>query len=556
MATDLKNSPTPGGIPAPSPREYFIGSHHKWAATFSGFFAGFVFSAVMLILLWANITPRSLANLVADRFSNLLPGSFTEFFIQSIGPLGKQIEFYSVLLGQVLFGGLLGLLFVLIFPQIKGRNLLARDAFLLATAVWAVFILAVLPIIGQGFLGSELGNDQLIILVSSLVLFEIFGGAFYGFFQYLVPQTGRALDVSAQDTDQDERGIGPGGASRRRFIMAMTGLFALAAGAALIGTAFHNNGNSSQGQLGSKTLGDGTLEGEVTTNTDFYHVSKNAIDPTVEPTGWRLRIDGLVNNTITLSLEDIKQMQSQTQYQNLTCISNAVGGSLIGNAKWKGVPLKALLEKAGVKAGVKRVIVKGADGYTDSFDYDKALEPATLAAYEMNDVALPNDHGGPLRLLVPNIYGMKNAKWLTGLTLTDDSNYRGFWAQQGWDNLAIIHTESAITSPGDNNTVKAGETSTIRGYAFAGSRGIQKVELSTDGGKTWNEAKVKEALSPNSWALWNYDWKPDAAANKSYTLVVRATDKTGAVQTSSQADSFPAGANGWHTIVVKTVAAA
>jgi DMSO/TMAO reductase YedYZ molybdopterin-dependent catalytic subunit len=151
-------------------------------------------------------------------------------------------------------------------------------------------------------------------------------------------------------------------------------------------------------------------------------------------------------------------------------------------------------------------------------------------------------------MLIPDIYGMKNAKWVTNITLIADENFKGYWEQQGWDNTATIQTESSITSPTNNQSVTAGQVNTLRGYAFAGQRGIQKIELSTDGGLHWNNVTFKEPLSRNSWVLWHYDWTPATAA--SYNLVVRATDKTGEQQVAKKADSYPAGATGWHSITV------
>jgi DMSO/TMAO reductase YedYZ molybdopterin-dependent catalytic subunit len=548
MATNLKDSqPDTSGSPQNlSPHDFYNGRYHKKAAFGAGLFAGGIFTLSMLVLLWTSITPRSLANLVADRLSNLLPASFTEFFIQSIGPLGKQAEFFSVLLGQTIFGGLLGLLFVWIWPQIQGKQLLARNVFIFMTIVWLVCILVGLPLVNTGFLGVQLGDQQVSTLELSFVLFQVFALAFFGFFQRLVPAT-TAMTDSTEAEEKITIGDVP---SRRRFVLIVTGLFVAAATAAVVATSFRSNGDNNRGQLGATTLADGTLQDEVTSNADFYHVSKNAVDPTVNANGWKLQIEGLVNTPYSLTLAELKSnFPPQTQYQTLTCISNPVGGPYISNAKWKGVPLKAILDKAGVKSSVKRVVFKAADGYTDSIDYEKALDPQTLAAYEMNDSPLPDDHGGPLRLLIPNIYGMKNAKWVTNISLIDDANYEGYWQQQGWDNTAIINTESAITFPSDNQSVKAGQATIIRGFAFAGERGVQKVEVSTDGGQTWNQANLKEALSPNSWALWNYSWTP-ATSNKSYTILVRATDKTGTLQTSTQADTFPSGSSGWHTIVV------
>lgn len=553
MATDLRDTQLVGGNGSPNnEQDYFYGKQHKWAVFWAGLLAGAAFTAAMAVLLWTSITPRSLANFVADRISNLLPASFTEFFIQSIGPAGKDTEFFSVLIGQTIFGGVLALLFVAIWPEIKGKAALARNITIFSVGVWLVFMLLLLPLLNVGFLGAGLGDEQILTLVTSFLLFALFGAAFYALFRYLVPATVVNSTAMAADSDEQIRLDGLP-SSRRRFVVIVSGMFVAAVGVAFAGTVFRNNGDTARSQLGTTTLTDGTLEGEVTSNANFYHVSKNAIDPTVDVASWKLNISGLVNAPYTLTLEQLQQMPSQIQYQTLTCISNPVAGPYISNAKWKGVQLKALLEKAGPQAGVQRVVFKSADGYTDSIAYEKALDPETLAAYEMNEVALPSDHGGPLRMLIPNIYGMKNAKWVASIELVGDPNYKGYWEQQGWDNTATIHTVSAITSLADSQSVKAGQATTIRGYAFAGERGITKVELSTDGGQTWNQTTLKPPLGDNSWSLWHYDWTP-APATQTYDLVVRATDKTGQLQTSVQADTFPAGASGWQHLSVVAAA--
>ena len=214
----------------------------------------------------------------------------------------------------------------------------------------------ILPLVNVGFLGADLGDQQLLTLVTSFILFQIFGLAFFAFFQKLVPATKSAVGTDTSEegivTDEAERQTALANTtSRRRFVIVVSSFFVLAVGAAAIGTFFRSSADNARGSLGATTLSDGTLEGEVTPTGNFYHVSKNAIDPTVNPDSWKLQIDGLVNTPISLTLNDLRAMAAQTQYHTLTCISNPVGGPYISNAKWKGVQLKALLEKAGVKAG-------------------------------------------------------------------------------------------------------------------------------------------------------------------------------------------------------------
>jgi DMSO/TMAO reductase YedYZ molybdopterin-dependent catalytic subunit len=291
-------------------------------------------------------------------------------------------------------------------------------------------------------------------------------------------------------------------------------------------------------------------EEEITPVGVFYNISKNAFDPKVNGGSWKLEINGLVDKPLTFDYNSVQKLPLKEQAHTLTCISNTVGGEYIGNAVWRGTPLKGVLEMAGIKPNAKRVVFTAADGYTDSIELAKALDPATLMAWEMNGAPLTDKHGYPLRMLIPDIYGMKNAKWVTAITLTDDANYEGFWQKQGWDNLAVIKTQSSIISPTDRGQVKRGQPVTVRGIAYAGARGIQKVEVSFDNGQTWQTAQVKEALSANAWSLWSLDWIPDSTNPSRAILKVRATDKTGAMQPPASVAPYPSGAAGWHTISV------
>jgi DMSO/TMAO reductase YedYZ molybdopterin-dependent catalytic subunit len=178
---------------------------------------------------------------------------------------------------------------------------------------------------------------------------------------------------------------------------------------------------------------------EVTPTKDFYVVSKNAFDPEVDAERWRLEITGLVESPLTLSYDEVKSLPAVEQYATLCCISNEVGGDLIGNALWRGVRLKDLFERAGLKPGVVDVALHASDGYTDSISLARAVQDGTLLVYEMNGEPLKPEHGYPLRLLVPGIYGMKNVKWITGLEAID-YDLKGFWQRRGWDDRAEYKT--------------------------------------------------------------------------------------------------------------------
>ncbi|HEX8597450.1 MAG TPA: molybdopterin-dependent oxidoreductase [Chloroflexia bacterium] len=283
-----------------------------------------------------------------------------------------------------------------------------------------------------------------------------------------------------------------------------------------------------------------------TTPTEsFYITTKNFIDPTVDAKSWKLTFGGMVDNPYTVTFADLKAMPAFNRDETLACISNPTGGDLIGNATWRGVDFSAMVRKAKPRKGTVDIICRAADGYADSFPLDVALNNECMLVYEMNGQPLTDKHGYPARLLVPNIYGMKNVKWITEVEAVN-LDFKGYWEAQGWDDVADYNTLSRIDYP-NKGRIDA-KPLYIGGVAFAGNRGIKKVEVTTDGGQSWNEAQLVAVPSKYSWVLWAYPWNPKPG---SYTLQARATDGTGEVQTSKKADIYPNGATGYHTRVVR-----
>jgi DMSO/TMAO reductase YedYZ molybdopterin-dependent catalytic subunit len=309
------------------------------------------------------------------------------------------------------------------------------------------------------------------------------------------------------------------------------------------------------------------LQSEITPTDLFYRIDINPITPMVNADTWKLNVKGLVNNPFEINYEELKAMPSKEQYATLECISNKIGGDLISNAIWKGVRLKDLLGRAQIKpdSGAKYIVFRCFDGYDVGIPLEKGLEDGTILAYEMNKATLTPAHGYPVRAIVPNIYGMMNAKWITEIEVVD-SVYEGFWQRKGWSNIAKYNTHSYTVVPGNaavskrfrgfqsssssaSSTNTAPNGVTIGGIAFAGDRGISKVEVSTDNGSTWKAARIKEPLSQYTWVLWAAELN-QPGSNKEYRVMVRATDSTGALQTNKIADPFPNGATGYHIINV------
>lgn len=230
------------------------------------------------------------------------------------------------------------------------------------------------------------------------------------------------------------------------------------------------------------------------------------------------------------------------------CISNPVGGGLMSNAVWQGVPLRSLLESAGPRSGVMEVVFRSVDGYTDTVSLDKALEPTTLLAYRMNGEPLPQRHGYPLRVVVPGLFGEKSAKWLTRIELVEGDR-KGFYEQQGWGPTFVIPTRSRFDAPDFGAPLPSGTSVRLKGVAFGGDRGVSRVEVSADGGRAWQEARIDYPGSRLTWALWSHEWRP--AGPGEYQLVVRATDGTGALQIATERGTAPQGATGYHQVTAR-----
>jgi hypothetical protein len=229
----------------------------------------------------------------------------------------------------------------------------------------------------------------------------------------------------------------------------------------------------------------------------------------------------------------------------LECVSNEVGGNLISNARWQGVRLAALLQGAGLDPTADWIVFTCADGYTAAIPRERALNPNTIVAVFMNEAPLAVAHGFPARIIVPGLYGMFHAKWLTRIEATR-GEYRGFWQQKGWTNQGEIHTTAIIATPADGSVV--GGLVRIGGVAFAGDRGISLVEVSTDGGTTWNPATRNPTPTNLTWVLWTYDWMPPRSG--SFRIVARAVDGNGGQEDSRPAPPFPDGSSGYDSITL------
>ncbi|MDE3230623.1 MAG: molybdopterin-dependent oxidoreductase, partial [Chloroflexota bacterium] len=220
-------------------------------------------------------------------------------------------------------------------------------------------------------------------------------------------------------------------------------------------------------------------------------------------------------------------------------------GNLMSNGYFTGVSLADTLNAAGIQIGATEMVFTAADGYSDSLHLTQALDERSLIVYLLDGQPLPTPHGFPARLLIPGLYGMKNGKWLTSLALASGP-YQGYWEQRGWTQEARVKMTSRIDTPHDGDLLVARRTH-LAGVAYSGAKGIARVDLSLDGGQTWTSAQLKRPLGALAWTLWQYEWQPTSGT---YTIVARAIDLEGNVQTPALASTLPDGASGYHAISV------
>jgi DMSO/TMAO reductase YedYZ molybdopterin-dependent catalytic subunit len=283
-----------------------------------------------------------------------------------------------------------------------------------------------------------------------------------------------------------------------------------------------------------------------TPNADFYRVDTALIVPQVSASTWQLKIHGMVDNPMTITYDDLMKMPMIDQDITLTCVSEAVGGNYIGNARWQGTLLADVLRKAGIQSGADQIVMRDPKGMTIGVATDPVMDGRkSLLAVGMNGQPLPQEHGYPVRVVVPGLYGYVSAtKWVVDMELTTFGAFDAYWVKLGWSQQGVIKTESRIDVPKKRSTVPAGQV-TIAGVAWAQHRGIAAVEVSVDG--VWYEAKLAAQDTIGTWRQWYYVWN---ATPGQHVLQVRATDQTGYTQTAVVHKTEPNGATGYHTIQV------
>jgi DMSO/TMAO reductase YedYZ molybdopterin-dependent catalytic subunit len=349
---------------------------------------------------------------------------------------------------------------------------------------------------------------------------------------------------------------------RRRFVTLGVGLAAVAAGAGSVGRVLSRSFRAASSRAAvllpaplrplaplpaTADLGLDGLSPFVTPNDDFYRIDTALLVPQLPAEDWSLRVHGMVDRELELSYQDVLDRPLVEADITMTCVSNEVGGDLVGNARWLGVRLADLLAEAGVRPGATQVVSRSSDGWSCGFPTEAALDGRdALLAVGMNGEPLPLSHGFPARLVVPGLYGYVSAtKWVTEIELTSLEAFDGYWVDRGWAKEAPVKTQSRIDVPRGLARVAPGPTA-VAGVAWAQLRGIDRVEVRVDDGP-WSDARLADVPGPTTWRQWVWDW--DAIPGR-HTITARATDGRGDTQPEERAEPVPDGATGWHSIVV------
>ena len=469
---------------------------------------------------------------------NLTPTPVKVWAVRTLGSADKPVLIGTVLLVALLFAGVAGLV--------------ARRRFGLGVAMlMALVALAGLAALVQPAAGPL---DALPAVATAVVGLAVLA--------YLTRASGA---TGTHETHEARPRAGTGGASRRGFLV---GAGATAVLAAVVGGAGQLLIRAKEritdialpaARTPLQALPDGlevrydAITPFVTPTSKFYRVDTNLTVPAVDVEGWTLTIDGDVEREVTLSFDDLTQMEVVEKDITMTCVSNEVGGNLLGSARWLGVPLREVLDRAGIDSTkADQILSTAVDGFTISTPLDVALDGRdSLVVFGMNGGPLPREHGFPVRLLTPGIYGyVGSTKWLERLTLTTYAEQEAYWTERKWATDAPIRLSSRIDTPKALNNLDAG-TTVIGGVAWAQPDGVEKVEVRIDDGEggdaPWQEARLGPDAGSVYWRQWFLPWD---ATPGTYSLSVRATNTRGETQTADRATPFPAGSTGIQEVVV------
>lgn len=474
----------------------------------------------------------SVPGLITERIIPLVPGAASGDIIGVLEQFAKLLPELAAIGAQLLVGGAVAIWYARSWGA-ENAPAWQRWAFgpLVALGLWVMTLAALWPVLSENYHGRALATGR------ALTITAIFCD--YLFFGLLLPllfMLARRQPAATAIADDGTHAV------TRRQAITFVGAGAVVAFGAL-----------TLGLVRVSTLGyDGKRPKRpvqpVTDNAAFYSVTKNLADPQISNAdGWQLAIGGDVAQPMTLSFADLMSLPTTNLTATLVCIGNTLGGGLASTAVWHGIPLQSLIAMAKPMPGVTEVLFTASDGYTNTIQLDTVAVEGVMVAYGMNGAPLPAKHGYPARIITPGRYGEKHVKWVTHITL-QKGHTAGFYESQGWDRAAVARTLSRIDVPMQGDTVSSGQTIMMQGIAYGGLRGVSTVEVTTDGGKTWQPATITTTPSAQSWSLWQFPWTPPK--NGDYTLGVRCYEDAGTLQPTKEKPNFPSGAAGIHFVAV------
>ena len=525
----------------------------------------------------------SLVVAVSELLSDYTPGDVVRFSIANFGASQKTLLTVGIVVGSLVLGGVLGRLAVQGRPRVTligfalfgllGGWAAARNPLSPAAGSWVVGLAAAALAAGTTLLLARRAARRPVAAPAALPTAPPPASTGDGmpreeattrraFFGYAVGAGAAALAMvglgralrgqSAAEQFLEANTLRSTAATTTTAPPTTTGAAVATESPTTSTTAPAPAGPSIQEQVAAlDTLDDDVagISSYVTPNDSFYRIDTAFGQvPQIDPTSWRLRFTGMVDNPYELTFDEIQAMDLSDYVITLSCVSNRVGGNLVGNAVWTGVPLSVLLDRAGVQAGADQVVGRSVDDWTAGFPTPLVYDGRNaILAIGMNDEFLPTNHGFPARLVVAGLYGYVSAvKWLDEIHLTTWDGFDGYWVPRGWSKEGPMKTQSRIDVPAAGRGLVAGETTPIAGIAWAPTRGIERVEVNIDN-EGWLPCQLGEALGDESWVQWHREWTPTEGRHR---IQVRATDGDGVTQSGEPVDPAPNGAEGWHTITV------
>ncbi|MGH3360806.1 MAG: molybdopterin-dependent oxidoreductase [Nocardioidaceae bacterium] len=499
--------------------------------------AGVAAGSGLAALLTGTVSPIvSVGNAAID----LTPGALKDWAVETFGENDKL----------VLIGGVFAM--VGLIAAAAGVIGLRRRRLALGITV-ALGVVAVVAAAAD----RTLTADRWVGLLPSVATLLVSTVAFAWLLSGFASTAGRRADVPGDGRPGDDL---PSGFDRRRFLVAVLGTGAVAAAGGFLARAYGGL-QAAKSRLslripapdeaapplpaGAQVDVDG-VSSFITPNADFYRVDTALQVPDVPAETWQLRIHGMVDEELNLTFGDLVERRLIERRITLTCVSNQVGGDLLGNATWIGVPVKDLLEEAGAQSGADAVMSTSADDMTIGTPLAALTDDReAILAIAMNGEPLPLEHGFPVRMVVPGLYGFVSAtKWLVDLEVSRFEDFTAYWTERDWSARAPIKTSSRVDVPGSFQTLPA-DNVRIGGVAWAQTKGIAKVEVRIDDGD-WVEVDLAEEDSVDTWRQWAWTWED--ATPGTHEVTVRATDASGYTQTSERVEPRPNGSTGWHSV--------